>query len=241
VRGGRRLAGHPAVLGAIYIEDERGNRLLDAHAEPGHRVTVILPAGRTLYLRHRRGEAVLPASADELLDFEHLESRPPGARTRGALDQALHRGLFAAPFGPRYYRGYVDKDEEVIAVPLPDEEPAAEVRSAKPRPPAPATSRWRSAAWSLYGVSAALAVGAAVTGGLAADALAALDGTNLERQAAQAHDRAVPFEGAALGLVGAAAVAAGVGTWLLVRARRQDARPLPLPPTASAPTLRFGW
>ena len=39
------LVGRPSALGPLYVEDARGNPLCSLHAEPGHRVALLLPTG----------------------------------------------------------------------------------------------------------------------------------------------------------------------------------------------------
>jgi hypothetical protein len=221
--GAQQLVGRTGRLGGLYVEDELGNRLVDLHAEPDHILRVSLPAGRTLFLHHGGGEARLPA--DREVRIESVRTQPAATQARGALDLSLQRGLFAATYGPRYYRGYVDRNDELEPVPVRDDEPA-EPRAAPQRlvrvVPSPATAT-RRAAWALTGVTVGLTVATAVLGGFGADAIATFNNTQLERSAGDARSRALAFEGAALGALGLGAVAAAVTTWLWVRARRVPA------------------
>jgi hypothetical protein len=103
-----RLRGRPAPLGAFYVEDARGQRLADVHAESGARVALVVPPDQSLYVRTVAGESELRLAAGEVGVLDSLQLSPQNMRPRGALESALRRGLFATPFGPAYYRGHVD-------------------------------------------------------------------------------------------------------------------------------------
>jgi hypothetical protein len=207
--GTGRLVGGAAKIGAFVVEDMRGNRLTDVNAEPGHDVSIVLPADQTLFIRARRGEAVLRVPAGGRVALESLVFGEPSSRARGALDESLRRGLFASPYGPLYYRGFVDAhSDELVPVPEP---PADPLRMTIPPPARPS----RTAGWIVTsaGVGAGLAAG--VFGVLALDARSDASGAPTERAAADAQSRLETHRGLALGLGAAALVGLGVGLWLL--------------------------
>jgi len=184
LRGVGFLRGRAAALGAFSLEDAYGNRLLDMRADRGVRVALAVPAGDTLYLRTGRGESVIRLNDRQTLDIETLPFAQAPLRPRGALDAALRRGLFATEFGPAYYRGFVDRSDDLLAVDLPEADPsgasgngtAGEVRGGR--------------AAKIAGVTAgALAIGAGVMGAFAWQARRDFDNTTLEAPAAQDADR----------------------------------------------------
>src|SRR5207253_49450 len=67
-----RLTGEPAALRELHVEDELGNRLVDFHGEPDHRVTLVLPLGRSVFVRHLKGEAQLRATVDKVVELATL-------------------------------------------------------------------------------------------------------------------------------------------------------------------------
>jgi hypothetical protein len=212
-RGGGRLA---LSDGAFAVENERGERLADAHLERGHRVTLAVPAGERLFVRAHGGEAALVLRDGErrAVAGGALAAAPFSAR--GALSVSLERGLFAVPFGPAYYRGFVDR---VAGLPVPagvaveTEGGAAGGADAGVRGTGRSPSRTarRRATIALWSGAAALGVVAAVTGGLALDARSRYESTNLQRTADDArrtfaNDRTAAAATVAVG--GAAAVTA---------------------------------
>jgi hypothetical protein len=153
VRDGAIVAGVPASAGATYFEDELGDRLADIHVENGGQATLVLPAGRRLFVHCRLGEGSLAAlRPNQTVRFDSIAFGPPTRTARGSLDLALRKGLFAVPFGAGYYRGFIDQTSSFLLVsfPEPDAEPArshgesAQVQLATPGPASePRPSRGR--------------------------------------------------------------------------------------------------
>lgn len=202
-----RLRGQMAALGAVHLEDERGNRLADLRCEPGFKVGLVLPAGEVIYLRAEGGkEAVLRLRPDETQDIAQLAFSPMATRPRGAVDGMLRRGLFAAAFGPAYYRGFVDRTDFV---------PVVFTGAAEGELAAEAAPRGGSSA-RLWSWVAAGGLGAAAAGfGVAAwSARGDFDRATYQRESAQARDRYEQRGTIALGLACGAVVAAGIGLWL---------------------------
>ena len=198
------------------MEDARGSRLLDMRAEATFRVSLAVPAGETLYVRNHRGQAAVRLAEGEHLALDRVVLADNDVRARGALESALRRGLFATTFGPGYYRGFVDRGDDLVAVPLPDGEVlVGRPGDTGPRPP----SARRQAAWISFGTAAALGVGAGVLGGMAWSARSDFENTYLERPADEAQSRYQRDLTLSLTSLGAAVLAAGVGAWLYTHDR----------------------
>lgn len=87
--------------GHFYVENARGQRLLDAHPAASQRLALWLPDERPLFVRRHddRAEQVL-ATNEQAWIGAPLPNNPELAR-RGALNLALE-SLFATPFGPEH-------------------------------------------------------------------------------------------------------------------------------------------
>jgi hypothetical protein len=107
--GNARLTGVPGRAGVVELEDGRGRRLASVHGEQDYDADLVLPAGRTVYVRAHDREARFESVAGGTIRFGDLRFAAPGERPRGALEGALRRGLFAAEFGRGYYCGVVDE------------------------------------------------------------------------------------------------------------------------------------
>ncbi len=112
-----RLVEIPAAAESFFVEDARGNRLVDGRPEPGFLMSIYLPLDQPLFVRRgdQEAEFVLKRGVDR--QFGSLAFRGRPLRSRGAVDSALRAGLFLTQFGPAYYRGFVDR-QDVIAVPI---------------------------------------------------------------------------------------------------------------------------
>jgi hypothetical protein len=185
LRGVAFLRGRPASLGTFSLEDARGNRILDMRADRGYEVALAVPAEDTLYLRTARGESVLRLKPHETVDMETLPFTQAELRSRDALNAALRRGLFATEFGPAYYRGFVDRSDDLLAVDVPDPDPAPGAGGR----PAAEVRRGPRAATAAGVASGVLAVTAGVLGGVAWQARRDFDRTTFEADAAHDADR----------------------------------------------------
>lgn len=92
------------------IEDARGVRLADLRRSGEQSGYLRLPDG-DLFIGRRtsakdRQEITVPADERGVLYAHVLPYREAPSASRGSLDQAFRRGLFATPFGPGYYNGY---------------------------------------------------------------------------------------------------------------------------------------
>lgn len=132
-----RIEGVPARAGYVQVEDGDGRRLASLRGEPGFVTNLVVPAGTT-YVRSGDQEARIESRPGQVVPFDALNFRDPPARSRGAIEDAVRRGLFATEFGPGYYRGFVDQAPDFLPVALPVAEvarrPQARVSTAAAAP-----------------------------------------------------------------------------------------------------------
>jgi hypothetical protein len=126
-----RLTGVSARAGLVKIEDGAGRSIASVRTEPGFVATVVVPAGGTAYVRSDAREARFEIRPGQTVAFDDLAFDAPSTRARGALADAMSRGLFATAFGPSYYMGCIDQAPEFIPVGL-AEEPAATIAGRVP-------------------------------------------------------------------------------------------------------------
>jgi hypothetical protein len=210
-RQGAWIEGRPGALGALHVEDDRGERLADLRAETGHRVALLVPADVALFVRTATDEAPVRLRVGERLDFAALPFTRAEVHSRGALESALRRGLFATAFGPAYYQGYVDNQNDLVPVFLPGDAAAVRVTTTGRETPG-AGGRWPALA--ALGVSAALTVTAATFSVLALQARSDYRNTPYERPADLARQRFSDRRTAAMIAGSGALVAGGVGLLL---------------------------
>jgi hypothetical protein len=120
------------------------------------------------------------------------------------MESSMRKGLFATAFGPSFYRGYVGRQEELVAVALPSD--AADLDDGLPR--------WdtrRRAATVLLAGTAAAAIATSVFGVLTWNAKSRYDDTSLERKSeeAKADYERYRLWTVATGIAGAALAATG--------------------------------
>jgi hypothetical protein len=206
-----RLRGRPARLGPFYVEDADGHRLVDVHAEAGARVDLLLPTDSPLFLRTAESEAEVQLRPGDVSAFEALQMSRRAVHSRGAIDSSLRRGLFATPFGPAYYRGYIDDAPTLpsVEVSLRDRDEASDDGLTGP---AAKTSGSRTAAkWTALATTGGLAVTSAWFGKVALDAHQQYEGpTVVERQAPAIATRYRRDGALALAFAAGALVAAGI-------------------------------
>lgn len=102
-----RFPAGPAL--AVYLEDQRGVRYLDAHLSGERAVVVGLVPSQRYFVRTRDGsrEARIDASRRGRIDFDHGALRPSTLAARGAIAESFRTKLYAEAFGPGFYRGFV--------------------------------------------------------------------------------------------------------------------------------------
>ncbi len=110
-----RLVGVPAETGLVQVEDGAGRGLASLRAEVGFLADLIVPAGTT-YVRANDKEARFEGKPGQAVSFGSLTFRDRRARSRGALEDAVSRGLFAGEFGRGYYRGFIDQAPDFASV-----------------------------------------------------------------------------------------------------------------------------
>lgn len=202
-------------LGHFHIESDRGLRLVDAHPAPEMGFMLLLPPAQRLWLRNKTHEASFVSVAGKTLDLSQLSLRRRDGQAlaaRGSLDQSLERDLFATPFGPDYYRGWVDHHGWVSVrfapqVPMSDRSAVHDART---------TPRRGSMAPAVMSLTVAAVAAAACTAlsVLAVNADNAVAGTQLQREASEARDRFELYRGLAIGSGVAALGLAGLTLWL---------------------------
>ncbi|HVZ72034.1 MAG TPA: caspase family protein [Polyangia bacterium] len=154
------LTGIGPEVGRFFVEDERGNRLGEIRAEAGYRYELLLPSGERLYMRAPTSEGSFEATPGTRVAVGSVVLAPRATRSRGAVESSLRRGLFATPFGPAYYRGFVDARADLPSVDLSRSAPLEAGPDLTPQPSTRAAARWSALALALVG-AAGLAVGTA--------------------------------------------------------------------------------
>lgn len=217
--GMAHLVGRPSALGPLWIEDAQGNRLADLNAESSHEVYVDVPADQPLYVHAGGREALVKVAAGHAARFEQLSLVTPHAQARGAVGDALERGLFASSFGPLYYQGWIDHQEQGDAMqPVPLDHSGEHVRQVQETATLERGSR--TAGVALLTTGAVLAAGCVVFGGLAAQARSDYNATGYERPSTDASHRYTGFVSGSLVALGVAVIAGGLGAWSLVKSKR---------------------
>jgi hypothetical protein len=98
------------------LEDARGVRIADLRRTTEQPAYLRLPEGDLFVHRQAieeppmRQESRIGAAKAGVIIASRMSFEPAQGASRGALDQAFRRGLFATPFGPGYYTGYTDQN-----------------------------------------------------------------------------------------------------------------------------------
>jgi hypothetical protein len=143
------LGAVPGSAGLIEVEDAIGRLLVSLRGERGYLADLLIPAGVTIYVRADDREARFQSLPGRTTPFADLSFQPRRDRPRGALEDALRRGLFSSEFGRGYYTGLVDQGGDFVPVSFP---PGLVVRAPTqaPQPRVDADAGARPAAWSLF-------------------------------------------------------------------------------------------
>jgi hypothetical protein len=200
LRGVSPIGGAVAAIGHFYVELGNGVRYADAHLGEGSLARLFLPPGLA-YLVTGDREAMLRPGVTRI---EQLRFGPRHEAERGAIDTAYRDGLFAEPFTPTYYRGFVD------SAGLPSVGFDTAVRGERRSP-----SRQR-AAIALTTLAGALGATATITGALAIQADRDFAATPYQREATEVSHRYDRY-GWAAGVTGVASLALGIAGALLLR------------------------
>jgi hypothetical protein len=103
-----RLAHIPAGKHLVEVEDGTGRRLATFRGEADYFADLVVPPGTT-YVRVDGQEASFESGPGGHVAFTALKFAPPRSRERGALEDALRRGLFGGEYGRGYYTGFTDQ------------------------------------------------------------------------------------------------------------------------------------
>jgi hypothetical protein len=95
------------VTGHVWLEDEHGIRLSEVNKAGDQPLRLALPEHGRYYLRVDDAEYSFEAAPGQQIELASLTRSPPRASERGGVSEALRAGLFAVPFGLRFYEGYV--------------------------------------------------------------------------------------------------------------------------------------
>ena len=114
------LSDVPGQYGIVELDDARGRRVATLHGDQTFLADLLVPAGITLHVRAGQKEASFLASPGEIVSFQRLTFADT-MRARGAVEEAVRRGLFAAEYGRSYYHGVVDQMPGLISVDFPEQ------------------------------------------------------------------------------------------------------------------------
>jgi len=209
----------------LRIEDGRGEPLLALHSEADVRYSLLLPAGRPLFVRSPDGaEAELTLHSRQVFPAERLAFHPTTMRERDAVGASLSRGLFATAFGPTYYRGYVDARPELMAVDLAHPitpslvpGPADPLSVQSGSPPAPAGVGIRPSARLAFEAAAILGATSLAFTTASLFARNDFDDTPYQRPATEALHRMHWERGLAIATGAVALASTGLGIYLQLR------------------------
>jgi hypothetical protein len=199
----------------FFIEDRHANRLVEMRSEDGYSFHLYLPADQPLYFVSAARTVEFQGRAGDSLDADSLAARGADLRARGAMSAALRHGLFAAPFGPSYYRGFVDRGPTMLSVDFHPPPPAVTVTQARPvAGDSRAPDGWVVAALSAAGT---FGIAAATFQALAVEAGNQYDRATLEREATDARHRVDRDQAVAVAAGVAALSAAAAGGFIVWR------------------------
>jgi hypothetical protein len=111
-----RLKGIRGSAGLVRLEDGAGRQLAEVHGDVGYVADLLVPSGTAIYVGTGSKEARFVTVPGGTTDFDRLTFSEPRQRPRGALDDSLRRGLFAAEFGRGYYLGLTDEVPDLASV-----------------------------------------------------------------------------------------------------------------------------
>ncbi len=187
------LQGNVGTWGRFSIALDDGERLLDAHITGERSVTIALPLGATAYVRTASGEAKVSSGSGKAVAVNDLRLSPPTVAARGGVDADYRQNLFASPYGPTYYRGYVegqggtpvelDIDLHIRGEVVSDEPPRAE------GPDRDSGRWWRRGGYAVASVSGVFAIVTVLAGYTALDEREDFQRTTTRQEAEWAADR----------------------------------------------------
>ncbi len=216
--GGIRLSGRARGAWALpfFVETDEGLRVLDSHPEADAPISYRLSSERPLYVIFPDGEAAITPTAGQALDVATLPVAASQGRSRGSLESSMRKGLFATAYGPSFYRGFVGRQGDLIAVPLPSSGAGAGAGGDAPRA---WSTRQRTGAL-LMGAGGAAAITAGLFGVLTWRAWSQYHDTLLERESTEAGARYQRYRLDTIVSASAAIALTSVGGALFYRFRR---------------------
>jgi hypothetical protein len=220
------------VLSRFLVEDARGNRLGELSPERGFRFEVFVPSREPLYVRSDDGEAEIQLEPGAKVALASIPMKTSAERARGSVEGSLRRGLFATPFGPSYYRGFVNGRPEMSAVSLPL---GTDDWAASPSPDGPQPTRSMTPGIVALAGAGVFVVASVVATVVAVVAHGSYDKTDFERPASVAADRFYAGRAVAVGAGAGALALGGLGAWLVMRSSGPaGVGPMPAGATAGA-------
>jgi len=93
--------------GRFHVEDGRGVRFADFHKAKDRSVAMAVPDQPVYYVRSEEAEVRLSLDRRGMWDVSTATWRTSPLASRGSIEQAFQGALFAEPFGPSFYRGFV--------------------------------------------------------------------------------------------------------------------------------------
>jgi len=213
-----RLTVYGADSVVAQVEDDRGNRLADVHTERRFKVTLRLPPNRKIFVRSTALEAEIFALAGTEVAFSELPLRATSSRARGELELSLAHGLFATPFGPSYYRGFVDRQNDLVPVSIPDTDFVAPIPPDRDR--AGSSNAQPMATWAMLGLAGALTAGAATFALVARQDKIDFDHTSIESEGVSDSNRFSRDTEIAAVFAGGAAISAAAAAYLFLSSRK---------------------
>jgi hypothetical protein len=109
---GDRLAVGPDVSTHLFVENENGVRLVDFRPTEGHRVSVLLPPHRPLFVRDAEQDREVELPAGRFVELAGLSPRPITVARRGA-EHVAFKSLFVRGFGPDTVLEYRERPPEM--------------------------------------------------------------------------------------------------------------------------------
>lgn len=96
----------------FYLEDARGLRTLDANLEGERAIVIALVPSTHYYVRSGSNEQRIALTGGGRIDLQRDRMKNATVASRGATSEAFREGLFAVPYGQRFYEGYVGRSHD---------------------------------------------------------------------------------------------------------------------------------
>lgn len=231
------LSGDVGVWGRFSIELADGQRIVDAHVSSERPTTIALPIGETVFVRTAAGDARV-TSTGKPVAVNDLRLGPATIASRsGTVDADYRQHLFASPYGPTYYRGFVDS-QGLVSV---DFDVTLRIQgTVREAPERPGSTPWyrspRPYAYTLAGVAVLFGTFAVVAGREALEARQEFADAPSQYEAwGPAHD--YKDTTTAFWVTASISAAAGLGSWYLFSRSHQVTVAPTVDPQSGAPGL----